>query len=295
MPGQDRNEFAMDLVHALSQSDVVDTLHTALKPLFKTMDDALVSCNNTIVSLKNSLTEKDKVISHLQSEVTHLQIRCDDLEQYSRRGSVRFFGVSESGRGDTEAKVPKICNEIMKVEPPLCPDDIEVCHRVGTTVVERPSTTPPAADAAAEGEEASTGDANSTPATDDGSPPASDDGSSPENDEDAEEGGVEVNVDAPGRPILVKFLSRRIKMKVMALTARKNLRTYKKKSGAIYVSDDLTRRRARLAFEARNLKRQGLIKDTWIHDSNILIKDIYGRISAINSERDLSKFLQNNP
>ena len=94
----------------------------------------------------------------------------------------------------------------------------------------------------------------------------------------------------PGRPILVKFLSRRVKTRVMALESRKNLKTLKSKSGAIFLSDDLTKRRAKIAFVARNMKRQGIIKDTWVHDCKVLIKDNYNRIHAINSERDLSSF-----
>ena len=41
----------------------------------------------------------------------------------------------------------------------------------------------------------------------------------------------------------------------------------------IYISDDLTKTRATLAFRAREAKGQRLITDTWIIDSKVMIKD----------------------
>ena len=49
----------------------------------------------------------------------------------------------------------------------------------------------------------------------------------------------------------------------------------------VYFQDDLTARRAKLAFEARQLKRSGAISDTWIANSKIIIKDNYNHISSI--------------
>ena len=57
----------------------------------------------------------------------------------------------------------------------------------------------------------------------------------------------------------------------------------------IYISDDLTKRRANLAFEARKLKRANHIQDTWITNCKIIVKDNYNRISLISSLQDLQK------
>ena len=119
------------------------------------------------------------------------------------------------------------------------------------------------------------------------------------------------------RPIIVKFVSRRTKARVMA--DRKNLKRIGKSNRhpdddnpedtvftdgdttedlariytrPIFVSDDLTKDCARLAFKARELKRQGRIQDTWVHDCSILVKDSVGRISKISQPDDLQKFMR---
>ena len=58
----------------------------------------------------------------------------------------------------------------------------------------------------------------------------------------------------------------------------------------VYITDDLTQRKARLAFLARNLKRNKLISDTWTMDCKILIKNLYGRIRQVNHESDLAEY-----
>ena len=61
---------------------------------------------------------------------------------------------------------------------------------------------------------------------------------------------------------------------------------------SVYLADDLTKRRAQMAYEARQLKRAGLIQDTWTFDSKILIKDLRNRIKPVMHESDLIKFRQ---
>ena len=41
----------------------------------------------------------------------------------------------------------------------------------------------------------------------------------------------------------------------------------------VYISDNLTRRRARLEKMARELRRHGKITDTWVFDGRIMVKD----------------------
>ena len=58
----------------------------------------------------------------------------------------------------------------------------------------------------------------------------------------------------------------------------------------ISISDDLTKRHANLAWQARQLKLGSLISDTWTYDSKILINDKYGRITQVSTQQDNSKF-----
>ena len=69
------------------------------------------------------------------------------------------------------------------------------------------------------------------------------------------------------RPIIVKFASRRVKSRVIEY--RKKLKENPCKDGdgheyPVYIQDDLTKRRANLAFLARQSKRNRHIMDTWI-------------------------------
>ena len=97
----------------------------------------------------------------------------------------------------------------------------------------------------------------------------------------------------PKRPIIVKFSSRRTKGRVM--DARKMLKTNPPKDNngvplKVYVADDLTKRRANLAYQARQLKRAERIADTWVMYCKIYIKDNHNHIKLINSTEDLRKF-----
>ena len=98
------------------------------------------------------------------------------------------------------------------------------------------------------------------------------------------------------RPVLAKLNSRRTKGRIMEeckllkdnpyqYTINNNI--YSK---AIYISDDLTKRRANLAYQARLLKRNNAIKDTWFSNCKILIKNNHNRISQVNSPQDLQVF-----
>ena len=56
----------------------------------------------------------------------------------------------------------------------------------------------------------------------------------------------------------------------------------------IYIADDLTRNRAKIAFRARQLKWDGKLRDTWVFDCSIMIKDNTGKVSKVTSIDDLN-------
>ena len=41
-----------------------------------------------------------------------------------------------------------------------------------------------------------------------------------------------------------------------------------------FIREDLTRTRSQIAYEARKLKRTGVIKDTWVFDGKIFLKQL---------------------
>ena len=153
--------------------------------------------------------------------------------------------------------------------PPLNLNDIEVAHRLG-----RPPQHPPA----------------QTPTV-------------PQQGDGDEEGEIQPEDQAqPPEPpavppvkhrsVIVKFASRKTKALVMGNCKNLKDNPFKNQNGSIskiYISDDLTKRRANLAFQARNLKKCNAILDTWTFEGRILIKDKHRRISPVISQEDLRK------
>ena len=56
-------------------------------------------------SLQDTIAKKDAQIEYLQVRVVSLEERCDDLEQYSRRNTVRIRGLAESANEETDGLV----------------------------------------------------------------------------------------------------------------------------------------------------------------------------------------------
>ena len=107
----------------------------------------------------------------------------------------------------------------------------------------------------------------------------------------------------PPRALLVKFSTQRSRNRVME--ARKSLKDPPSQDDAeydtmmaegehVYVADDLTKRRANLAFRAREAKRSKQISDTWVIDMKIMVKDCQNRIKQVFSIDELEKIKRAN-
>ena len=59
---------------------------------------------------------------------------------------------------------------------------------------------------------------------------------------------------------------------------------------SVYLTDDLTKRRAQLAYHTRQLKREGKLSDTWVCDARIYIKDNHNHVYQLNVAADFRKF-----
>ena len=95
------------------------------------------------------------------------------------------------------------------------------------------------------------------------------------------------------RPILVKFASKRVKGRVMDERSTLKDNPLKLDNGntvKIYIQGDLTKRRANLAYRARQLKNAKKILVSWVSNCKILVKDNYNRITLVNDTQDLLKF-----
>ena len=75
----------------------------------------------------------------------------------------------------------------------------------------------------------------------------------------------------PPRPILVKFISYNVRKRLF--DARKEIReTRNPVPTNVYINEDLTRFNSKLAYDARTLKRQNQIHDTFTRDGRTFIK-----------------------
>ena len=93
------------------------------------------------------------------------------------------------------------------------------------------------------------------------------------------------------RAVIVRFGSERVRDSVYR--ARGSLKGHndgKQQHARIFINEDLTARRATIAFKARELKKQRTIQDCWTHSGRILVKDNDNNIHEISSYIDLKRF-----
>ena len=93
------------------------------------------------------------------------------------------------------------------------------------------------------------------------------------------------------RQILVKFATRNVRERVFrAKSALKDVNSDSNSGRKIFINEDLTQRRAALARDARSLKNNGAIADTWTIYGKVFVKDVHNHVSVIAQPRDLIKY-----
>ena len=63
-------------------------------------------------SVNATIARKDAEIRDLQIRLTNVEERCDDLEQYSRRNTVRIRGVAEAQNENTDCVVKELSKAV---------------------------------------------------------------------------------------------------------------------------------------------------------------------------------------
>ena len=167
----------------------------------------------------------------LQSLCAKLKFENDRLEQYSRRESLRIFGLAEPQNGNEdektlERKVLKVLND---TGAKIIASDISVMHRIGKKKLN------------SQGQDENLN----------------------ENSNENEEDGQGQNSKRGPRPVIVRFISRNKKMQVMSL--KKNLQT-KQGYKNIFIFEDITRLRSKLLYHIKNLPGIGR---AWTKDGQI--------------------------
>ena len=102
----------------------------------KANEDRLERQEGELMELRNQLDEKEAEVqslslslNKLSEEVDMFNMRANDLEQYSRRNSVRIFGIPESQGEDTDQLVIKAVSDHLPCT--ISPADIDRSHRSG--------------------------------------------------------------------------------------------------------------------------------------------------------------------
>ena len=97
--------------------------------------------------------------------------------------------------------------------------------------------------------------------------------------------------DGPGRqrarPIIVRFTTEKRRDDVYRARTRLKGYNHEHKDQQIYVNEDLTSRRSKLAYETRQLKSSKKITDCWTYNGKVLVKDLSNQIKEITCPRDL--------
>ena len=92
----------------------------------------------------------------------------------------------------------------------------------------------------------------------------------------------------PGRPraVLVKFQSERRRDAI--LRQRGNLKTTR--ANRVYVKEDLTAILAQLAYQARILRKEEKLSDTWTVNGKVVVKDQQIKIAVVTTKTDFEKW-----
>ena len=295
----DSDQFKIFFLEALSDDTVVKKQQAVLMPVFDRLSKALEDIGQMNQHLRKRLDEKDVEIGALHKQVAAMEQKIDAMEQWERKGSIRIQGLSEETSGSVEEKVLDLFNKQMKLRPPVAMEDIEVAYRLpGGRAQARqapahgnirrgssPGENHGERNRAGEGNRAGGGDNNG----ESGDGRGDDDGDG-HDDGDGQDGGS--GSDQASRPLLprsviVKFVSRRCKSRVMS--ERKKLKGLKNPR-PIYIQDDLTALRANIAYKARQLRNEGKLNDTWVFDSRVLVKDLHNHIKQVNCLNDLNVY-----
>ena len=113
--------FAKSLLNALKNPEVRSSFGEIVAEQVK----------NEITLLRKELKEKNEQITKLQQRVSSLESENDSLEQYTRRNSLRVFGVPEEENEDTAQRALSLINQTIKADPPIAIEDIDRVHRIG--------------------------------------------------------------------------------------------------------------------------------------------------------------------
>ena len=291
----DSDQLKIFFLEALSDDTVVKKQQAVLMPVFDCLSKALEDIGHMNQHLRKRLDEKDAEIGALHKQVAAREQKIDAMEPWERKGSIRIQGLSEDTSGSVEEKVLDLFNKQMKLRPPLAMEDIKVANRLpGGRARQAPAhgnirrgSSPGENDGernrAGDGNRAGCGDNNG----ESGDGRGDDDGDGHDDGDGQDDGSGSDQASRPllPRSVIVKSVSRRCKSRVMS--ERKKLKGLKGPR-PIYIQNDLTTLRAKIAYKEHQLRNEGKLNDTWVFDSRVLVEDLHNHIKQVNCLNDLN-------
>lgn len=304
MGGLSEQDFCTGLLAALSNVQIVEKLCAVLNR------DLITE----IQHLRSVIIKKEEKITDLDKRVVSLEKQVDDLEQYSRRNSVRISGLPEYPNTDPSDVTLYLLNKTMGITPPVQYTDLDRVHRVG-----KPRSTGPrgmlvkfatyrsrqrvfaARDSLRSGGRRSDQPWQvplQTSITDGRQPvppvnPAGESGHDPAqwpppgaNEQPTTGEGTQSADDGPGDATELEPLN------IVTTWSPPDdklepVDPMHRAVQTIFISEDLTKKRADLLFEARQARRGQKIAGSWSYDGTVKIKTNAGLITDIHTLVDL--------
>lgn len=122
-----------DLVNATSEivdklNKKVDILETRIFDLEVTNDDL----KRKVVSLESKVNRMEDIVKEVGYTAEKAEYGLNELEQYTRKSSIRIFGLHDDEKEKVENTCEKVCDLLKtKLEMEIANSDIDIAHRLG--------------------------------------------------------------------------------------------------------------------------------------------------------------------
>ena len=117
-----------DIVRTIAH-EVAETSFAKVNELIERNEGRLHEVEVKVEERKHRLEELEEEIDMKENRILKLEMAANDLQQYSRRSSLRIFGVPEKEKEDTDQIVCDIVSS--KLGIPITRNDIDRSHRTG--------------------------------------------------------------------------------------------------------------------------------------------------------------------
>lgn len=127
-----QNDTFLKKIHDFVKSianEVADASFAKLNDIIEQHEGRLHDVEVKMEKKEKKLEELQREIAGKENRIAKLESAANDLQQYSRRSSLRIFGVKEEPNEDTDQIVCDIATK--KLGVPLSRDDIDRSHRTG--------------------------------------------------------------------------------------------------------------------------------------------------------------------